>query len=130
MPHTIRLILPVLQYVAAGGAGAVASYLVAIARLHWPQPSTVPAGASGLFYRTLYAPRYTRMFVLILAGILGTLAAGAVAYFTGANVAEAIDVATAGALAGIASQILHGLTLSSELPPLDEVDRPDDQVLP
>lgn len=116
MNQTTSILLPLLQYLASAGAGVAASRLFAQLRCTFPLPIEQPHGWRITAYRVLYAPRYARIAVLVLAGVIGVIAASLVAFLSGANVTNALDTATAGFLAGIASQILHSLSLADEVP--------------
>lgn len=116
MIQTSAILLPLLQYFASAGAGVAASWLFAQLRIAVPLPPNRPQGWRITAYRLLYAPRYARIVVLVLAGIIGVMASGLIALLSGANVTNALDTATAGFLAGVASQLLHGFSLSNEVP--------------
>lgn len=121
MPETIAQILPVLQLLAtAGGSGWLASWLIDTARRRWPAPTRAQWQAAGrwrqLLYEALHAPFYVRINTFFLAGLIAALASFAAAALSGADPIAAADMA----LAMVASQLRHGLGLSSAVPTRDD----------
>lgn len=124
-PTTAAALLPLLALLAStAGAGAVASWLFGLLRSWYPLP---PVPAVSLYwrvvFRVLYAPRYARLFVLVLASLVSLVASVGVALITGVAVAGIVDAALAASLAAIVSQLLHGLSLDTEVPQSNSEDR-------
>ncbi len=127
MPRTLATLrdilvplLPLAQWLASvPGAGYAASRLLDIARQHLPLP---PAGQpASLCRRLLWAPRYARLLSIASAGAVSALATLALVVFSawlqGAPFdAPLLDMALAAALAALAAQIRHGLSLAGDVP--------------
>jgi hypothetical protein len=113
-------LIALLRFLAAAGSGLIAAQLISWARGHWPRPAraalaAMPAAAR-IAYTLLHAPRYARLLSLALAGAIGLVASLALAGLQGEDARPILDAA----LAALASQIRHGLTLS---PLVTEPDR-------
>ncbi|WP_026370021.1 hypothetical protein [Kallotenue papyrolyticum] len=110
MTHTRDAIVPVLTLLAsASGSGLAAYHLIAFLK------QRIPSG-NGPLATLLHTPRYLRVVALLLAGVIAVLAKISLAAITGEDLLVATDLALAGALSAIVSQLLHGLTLSATTP--------------
>ena len=111
---TIALLVLILQpLVSVGGAAWYASYAITMVRKDFPLPTTRPVS---LLYRAVYAPRYARILAVLLAAVVSVGASAFIALATGTPIGSAIDATLAAMLAGLGSQLIHGLTLSTEVP--------------
>ena len=134
MPATAELVrslltaaLPYLAFLGSfAGAGVLASRAFDRLRTRFRRPAELPSGlAQRLFYQALYAPRYSFLANLVLAGLISVacsvVLAGVQAWLLGAPILavlpSALDAALAAALAAIVSQVRHRYAaLSPELP--------------
>lgn len=120
MPETHDTLLPLLRLVAQSSiAGVLASYLFAWLRSRLPQDAESASALRrfGAQLRILlFTPRYARMTTLALMFVIGGAAQMGIAALTGGDVLAVLDTVTAGLMAFAASQITHGLTLSSAIP--------------
>lgn len=114
MSATTATLIPILTFLSTTGAGILASWLFGRLRAHIPLPSAAPAPLlARLGLMLLYAPRWSRCTVLVLAGLLGMVFSVLLALLQGQPVAPIVDVL----LAALISQIWHAATsLSGTLP--------------
>ena len=100
---------------STAGSGWLASVLLDQLREATPKPdaTTWQAGTrmQRLAWTLLYAPRYVRYVVLLLAALISLSANTALALVAGLTPALALDAA----LAVVASQIRHSLTMKDTL---------------
>lgn len=113
MNNTLAVLLPYLQLIAGPSSGFVASKAFDWLREGLPK-DRIPAWAA----TALYAPRYARFIVLIMAAVIAVGASLLIAVIEAGDVSVALDAALAGALAGVASQLTHAAKLATE-PPTD-----------
>jgi hypothetical protein len=113
MPETIQTLIMIL-HVAAACTGVAASSLFRSLRARYPQPQTAPAtplARLGLAF--LYAPRWSRVSVLALSGLLALVIAVPLALLEGHPLLPIIDAL----LSALISQIWHAATdLSGDVP--------------
>lgn len=124
MSQTIATLRPFLTlFASATGAGAFAFYLIERLRAVYPQTDAVIVWPVARFcYSLLYAPRYTRLFALALAGLVSLSASVALSWMQGADVLAAADQALAASLGAVVSQFIHAFCLSSQLPAARQAD--------
>lgn len=111
-------ILSLIGFLASTvGSGVLASWLLDQMRLAMPKPTTATWHAARrwrrLLWALLYAPRYARYTVLVLAVLVSLSANIILAAAGGLTPALALDAA----LAIVASQIRHSFTLPKEVMP-------------
>lgn len=115
MSQTTAAALLLLRYLAQSSiAGALASYLFDALRsflLRAESPS--PLRRLGAL---LSAPRYARYGSLLLAACIGGAANVAIAYLSQGDVGAVMDSVLAGLLTVVASQLIHGQSLSNAVP--------------
>jgi hypothetical protein len=114
MTETINQLIPILRFLAVPGAGIVASLLFAELRSLFPQPAAAPAARlARLLLTLLYAPRWSRISVLILASAIGLIFGVPLALLEARPVMPVVDAA----LAALISQVWHAFSgLSGDLP--------------
>lgn len=106
---TIEVLIPLLTWLGSTvGAGAIAFALFGWLRDHYPATS-----GGGVLATLLWAPRYARFSVLVLAALISVCATGLLAVLTGGDVLSAIDAAFAAALSAILSQVFHASAVLS-----------------
>lgn len=115
MPQTIATLIPILRFLAAPGAGILASWLFGVLRARVSLPAAAPAAPlARLLLVLLYAPRYSRCTVLLLAGLLGIAFSVLLALVQGQALAPILDAL----LAALISQLWHAATdLSGSVAP-------------
>lgn len=112
MSQTLQIIIPYLQLAAGPASGVIASWMVDRLRAAYPYQH------AGTFYASLlYAPRYVRLFSLLLAALVAVCASVLVALLSSGDLPAALDTALAAALAGVASQLTHAAQLPPDVPP-------------
>lgn len=112
MPQTIAIIIPYLQLAAGPASGVIASWMITRLREAYPYQHAGTAYAS-----LLYAPRYVRLFSLLLAALVAVLASVLVAFLTSGDLPAAFDATLAAALSGVVSQLTHAAQLPTEVKP-------------
>jgi hypothetical protein len=114
MPETLAEIIPIVRFLATAGAGILASLIFAALRARFALPAVPPASpVARLGVALLYAPRYSRVSVLVLAGFLGIAFSALLALLEARPVLPAVDVL----VAALISQLWHAARdLSGELP--------------
>jgi len=127
MNETLAAFLPLLRYLAAPSVvGALASIAFACLRVSLPQDTELTSPAPSTRYPALrrfgvqlrallFTPRYARLAALLLAGIIGGALNVLIAAVSGGDVLAVADHATAGLMAMVASQLMHGMTLNAEV---------------
>jgi|FLYN01.1.fsa_nt_gi hypothetical protein len=116
MPETLRLLIPVLSFLAStAGAGLAASRLFDRLRAALPANELAALPAGRLVSPLLHAPRYARLSALVLAALISVAASVALAAAQGGDLGGALDTALAASLAAIISQLMHGMGLSDEV---------------
>lgn len=112
MTATVAALLPLLAFAAStAGAGWLASRLFDRLRAAVPRPTAAQwarlTALGRLAVTALYAPRWARMTVFLLAWLVATLASVATSALTGRAALPALDAA----LAVIVSQVAHAAGL-------------------
>jgi len=111
MTQTTHILIPILSFlVSTGGAGVVASLLFDNLRAHYPQES-MPQWAA----RLIYAPRYARWSVMLLALVISVGASALLALVQGQDMLLSIDAALAASLSVIVSQVKHSFRQSTQV---------------
>lgn len=110
MTQTLSQMLPILQFMASTGAGILASLLFATLRHRYPLPAAVPASSViRLLLHLLYAPRWSRLGVIVLAGLIAIPFALVIALINGQAPLPIVDAL----VAALISQVWHALTALS-----------------
>jgi endonuclease/exonuclease/phosphatase (EEP) superfamily protein YafD len=111
MSETTQTIIPVLTFlVSTGGAGFVASLIFDKAR-HNLTREALPAWLA----KAIYAPRYARWSVMLLALLISVGASALLAFVQGQDIMLSIDSALAASLSVIVSQVKHSFRQSTEV---------------
>jgi hypothetical protein len=110
MTQTTQIIIPLLSFlVSTGGAGFIASLLFDKLRV------TYQKAPQKWIQNLLYAPRYARWSVMVLALIISVGASIALAFLQGQDLLVSVDAAFAASLSVIVSQVKHSFTQSTQV---------------
>lgn len=112
-PTLVLLADAARPFVSVAGAAFAANSFITALRQNNPLPQERPVS---LPYRVLYAPRYARILAIVFAVVISIGCSALVALAAGQPVALSIDTALSAVLAALGSQLIHGLSLSAEVP--------------
>ena len=96
-----------LQWIIAGGSGVLAWAVFNWVRNTFPQDQI----STSFLSKLLYAPKWARVTVFVLASLISIGASAALASINGSSPSVAIDAG----FAVLISQLAHGLTMSGEI---------------
>lgn len=118
--RTLESVIPIIAFLAStGGSGAVAVVVFNWLREQFPLDQAHYGRGHALMVRLLHVPRNARLSSLVLAAAISITFTGILAAVQGQDVVDALDITLSAVLSALVSQVFHGLTLSSVLPPLD-----------
>lgn len=108
MPQTLAILLPFLQFLVAGGSGALASWLFTALRNRYPLPAEPPTSALAVIgYWWLYVPLGALLSNFIAAGLISLGAAVLLALATQGDVLSAADAVIAALVAALLNQVVY-----------------------
>lgn len=108
--QTKTALLELLTWVVGGGAGILATWVVGQLRTRFPLPAEAPTSeVARLGYTLVYAPRYTRMAVLVGTTLLTIVAKVAIVALAGGEVGDAVNSEQSALFAFLVSQVVHAV---------------------
>lgn len=109
-PQLQTTLLELLTWLVGGGAGILATWGVGALRTRFPLPAEAPTNELvRLGYALVYAPRYTRIAVMVSTLLLTALAKVGLSALGGGSWGDAVQTEQSALFAFLVSQVVHAL---------------------